>query len=53
MDLPLLKGRGAHPRVARVMAVIVVVQVLATATHWTMFDVRESEYRLLTQRFYQ
>ena len=51
---PVLRGNGdaSHPRVAKLFAVIVGVQILFTALHWTLLDVRESEYRLASKRFY-
>ncbi|MEA2708012.1 MAG: hypothetical protein QOF78_613 [Phycisphaerales bacterium] len=58
IDRPLLRagGRGRagseHPRVARALALIVIVHVAFTAMHWTLFDAREAEYRLVTQRYY-
>ncbi len=51
IDLPMFHATGAR-RVWRPLAAIVAVQVLFTALHWTMFDARESEYRLTTQRLW-
>jgi len=31
---------------------IVLTQVAFTAFHWTFLDARETEYRLLSQRYY-
>ena len=53
IDLPTLRSDTEHPRVARALALIVFVHVAFTAMHWTLFDARESEYRLVSQRFYQ
>jgi hypothetical protein len=53
MDLSLLKGRGAHRNVGKTLVLIVTVQLVATGLHWTLFDVREAEYRLLTKRLYE
>jgi hypothetical protein len=56
IDWPLLRGgraAGEHPRVAKVLMLIVAVQIFFTAFHWTFFDAREAEYRLSTKRFYQ
>ena len=39
-------------RVWRPLALIVVVQICFTALHWTVFDVRESEYRLISERLW-
>jgi hypothetical protein len=52
IDFPLLRARGNHPRVARVLMLIVLVQMIYTTFHWTLFDVRETEYRLLSKRYY-
>jgi hypothetical protein len=52
IDGPLLRGAGEHRRVARVLVLIVLVQMFFTAFHWTFFDAREAEYRLTTRRFY-
>ena len=51
IDLPMFHAPGAR-RVWRPLAAIVAVQVLFTAIHWTIFDVRESEYRLTTERLW-
>ncbi len=53
MDLGLLKGQGMHRPVAKALVLMVTVQILATAMHWTFLDVREAEYRLLSKRFYE
>jgi hypothetical protein len=54
IDRPMLRAtpRGEHPRVAKALALIVIVHVVFTTMHWTLFDARESEYRLSTQRYY-
>jgi hypothetical protein len=52
IDFPLLRGRGEHRRVAAVLTLIVLVQIVFTAFHWTFFDAREAEYRLSSNRFY-
>jgi hypothetical protein len=49
---PLLRGRGFHKRAAVALVLIVGVQLVFTALHWTMLDAREAEYRLITNRFY-
>jgi hypothetical protein len=51
IDLPMFHAKGAR-RVWRPLAAIVAVQVLFTSIHWTVFDVRESEYRLTTERLW-
>jgi len=51
IDLPMFHAPRAH-RVWRPLAMIVAVQILVTALHWTVFDVRESEFRLTTQRLW-
>ena len=51
IDLPMFHGADAR-RVWRPLAAIVTVQVLFTALHWTMYDARESEYRLLSERLW-
>ena len=53
IDSPLLRGRGRHPRVARALVLIVLVQTAFTAFHWTLFDAREAEYRLVSKRFFK
>jgi hypothetical protein len=52
MDLPLLRSPRCHRKVTAAFMLIVTVQIVFTAMHWTIFDVRESEYRLATERFY-
>jgi hypothetical protein len=54
IDRPMLRAtpRGEHPRVAQALALIVMVHVVFTAMHWTLFDARESEYRLSTGKLY-
>ena len=52
IDSPLLRGRGRHPRVAWALVLIVLVQMSFTAFHWTLFDAREAEYRLVSKRFF-
>lgn len=52
MDAPLLRGRGPHRRAAVALATLVVAQVAFTAFHWTIFDAREAEYRLISKRLY-
>jgi hypothetical protein len=49
---PLLRGRGFHKRAAVALVLIVGVQLVFTALHWTLLDAREAEYRLITNRFY-
>jgi hypothetical protein len=49
---PLLRGRGFHKRVAAALVLIVGVQLLFTAIHWTLLDAREAEFRLMSNRFY-
>ena len=50
IDRPLL--RAARPRVAKALALIVFVHVVFTTMHWTLFDARESEYRLSSGKYY-
>jgi hypothetical protein len=52
IDRPMLRGCGVHPRIAKALALIVFVHFAYTAMHWTLFDARESEYRLSSQRYY-
>ncbi len=52
IDLPLFRGRGYHARAVRALVLIAAVQIAFTALHWTLFDARESEYRLLNERYY-
>jgi hypothetical protein len=49
---PLLRGRGFRKRAALAMVLIVGVQLLFTAMHWTLLDAREAEFRLMSNRFY-
>ena len=42
-----------HRRVARALATIILVHVAFTTLHWTLFDTRETEYRLTSKRFYE
>jgi hypothetical protein len=49
---PLLRGSSRRRRLAAALAMIVGVQILFTALHWTLFDARESEQRLMDRRFY-
>ncbi|MEO6437052.1 MAG: hypothetical protein ABIP55_15015 [Tepidisphaeraceae bacterium] len=44
--------QGEHSRVAKALVVIVIVQIAFTAFHWTLFDARESEYRLVSERYF-
>jgi len=52
IDFPLLRARGNHPRVAQVLMLIVLTQMIYTTFHWTLFDVRETEFRLVSKRYY-
>jgi hypothetical protein len=45
-------ARGTQRKAAAALALIVCVQIAATAWHWTLLDVRESEYRLKEKRFF-
>ncbi len=54
--LPLAARRSAWraPRASANLAVaLLVVQLLGTVLHWTMMDVRETEYRLDTGRYFE
>ncbi len=53
LDWPVLKSRSDRPRAAKVLMAIVLTQIVFTALHWTIFDERETEYRLTTGRFYR
>jgi hypothetical protein len=55
VDRPLLRGSETiwRRRVAAALVLIVLTQTAFTAMHWTLFDVREVEYRLTSQRYYQ
>jgi hypothetical protein len=53
MDPPLLKFPVHHRRPVLALILILTVQIVFTACHWTLFDVRESEYRLVTQRLFR
>ena len=54
IDRPLLRGnpQTRRPRLAMPLMLIILTQVSFTALHWTLFDVREVEYRLISQRYY-
>jgi hypothetical protein len=52
IDLSLFHAERSPRRAWRPLAMIVAVQICFTALHWTMFDVRESEYRLTTERLW-
>ena len=52
IDRPLFRARSSSPRAVRALVLIVAVHLAFTALHWTLFDARESEYRLTTDRFY-
>lgn len=54
IDRPLLRGNATtfRRRVAVALILIIAAQVSFTAMHWTLFDVRELEFRLVSQRFY-
>ncbi len=54
IDRPLLRGSDwiVHRPVAMALVLIVFAQIAFTAMHWTFFDVRETEYRLTSGRFY-
>jgi hypothetical protein len=54
IDRPLLRAtpHAVHRRVAQALALIVIVHVVFTTMHWTLFDARESEYRLSTGKYY-
>jgi hypothetical protein len=49
---PLLRGHGCHQRAAMALVLIVGVQLVFTALHWTLLDAREAEYRLISNRLY-
>jgi hypothetical protein len=45
-------ARGTQRKAAAALAMIVAVQIVSTAWHWSLLDVRESEYRLKEKRFF-
>lgn len=51
--VPMLQRAAVRPRIAMALAAIVGVQIIFTSLHWTLFDARESEERLLDKRFYE
>lgn len=51
MAVPL--AHGTHRKTRAALALIITVQIISTAWHWTLLDVRESEYRLKNQRFFE
>ena len=54
IDRPVIRHSAAgHKRVVTALMLIVFSQVAFTALHWTLFDAREVEYRLISQRFYR
>jgi hypothetical protein len=55
MDCSLLRGNASqaeHRRISKVLMLVVLTQVAFTAFHWTFLDARETEYRLISHRFY-
>jgi hypothetical protein len=52
IDLPMFHAQRSPRRVWRPLAAIVAVQIAFTALHSTIFDVRESEYRLTSERLW-
>jgi hypothetical protein len=53
IDRPLFaRGVAPHGKAIRALVLIVAVQFAFTAVHWTLFDARESEFRLTTNRFF-
>jgi len=53
IDRPLLHARRDHPRATNALLAIVLTQVIFTSLHWTIFDARESEFRITSGRFYR
>ena len=51
-DVPLLHGRTTRRALKPVM-LVVIVSLVVSSWHWTLLDVRESEYRLETGRFFR
>lgn len=52
IDRPMFRSQSKL-RAGRLIAIMVLVQIAFTAIHWTLLDVRESEYRILSGRLYQ
>jgi hypothetical protein len=52
IDHPMLCGRFLPLRAVQALVLIAAVQIGFTALHWTIFDAREVEYRLSTERLF-
>jgi hypothetical protein len=50
IDLPLL--RAIKGKALTALMLLAALQLSATALHWSRLDVRESEYRLISKRFF-
>jgi hypothetical protein len=50
IDLPLM--RATHGKALRALMLLAALQIAFTAVHWSQLDARESEYRLISQRFF-
>jgi len=50
IDLPLMRATQGKP--LRALMLLAALQIAFTAVHWSQLDARESEYRLITQRFF-
>ncbi len=53
IDRPLFRGTRPHEKAMLALILIVAVNFAFTASHWTLFDARESEFRLTENRFYE
>jgi hypothetical protein len=52
IDRPMFTS-NARLRAGKLVLMLLLVQMIFTAIHWTMLDVRESEFRIASGRLYQ
>jgi hypothetical protein len=52
IDQPLLRRRADHATLRRALLTIVMANLAFTAFHWTVFDTREAEFRLFSERYF-
>jgi hypothetical protein len=52
IDLPLFHSRHRRRRATRALTLIAIVHLMFVIIHFSLMDVRESEYRMLTQRLW-
>lgn len=52
VDQPLFRGSSAHSKVVTALSILVILHLVTTVLAWSALDVRESEYRLSSQRLF-